>query len=155
GSSRRVAYVERVSSESHGRPGTTAYLAPEQIGGDVTTASSDVYAFGTVAYEMLTGRLPVDVDQKPYQQMTAKVNSTPGHASVANSHLPQHVAAALMLALSTDPKDRPATASVVCQMLSGETSLPRARAAGKRPRSQLSTAQRVAIVTAIITTIGA
>jgi serine/threonine-protein kinase len=38
--------------------GTPTYMAPEQLVGDLATPASDVYAFGIVAFETLTGRLP-------------------------------------------------------------------------------------------------
>ena len=42
--------------EHRGISGTPAYMAPEQVKGLRASAASDVFAFGLVLYEMLTGR---------------------------------------------------------------------------------------------------
>ena len=42
--------------------GTTPYMAPEQIEGRDTDARSDIFAFGIVVHEMLTGRRPFGGD---------------------------------------------------------------------------------------------
>jgi serine/threonine-protein kinase len=155
GSARRAAFVERVSGQRGGTRGTTAYLSPEQIVDDVTTASSDVYAFATVAYEMLTARLPVNTDLNPYQQMTAKAAGNITPAGEANPQLSAHVTAALMKGLSTNPKDRQASTAQLCDMLSGEVRVPSARAKVRDRTARLTSAQKVALLTAIITAIGA
>src|ERR1039457_6669644 len=42
--------------------GTPFYMAPEQVTGQHITEQVDVYAFGVLLFELLTGRKPVDAE---------------------------------------------------------------------------------------------
>jgi serine/threonine protein kinase len=42
--------------------GTASYLSPEQAKGEPTSAASDLYSLGIVAFELLTGRRPFEGD---------------------------------------------------------------------------------------------
>jgi serine/threonine protein kinase/tetratricopeptide (TPR) repeat protein len=52
----------RTLTSAHALIGTLPYMAPEQLRGDQTGASADIYAIGAVLYEMATGRRPFDAE---------------------------------------------------------------------------------------------
>ncbi len=87
--------------------GTPRYMAPEQLRGDRVLPQTDQYALALVIYEMLTGRLPWDVDVRDVSAM-AKVHLSvpPLPASTFCAWLPQRADAAILKALSKDPGAR-------------------------------------------------
>jgi serine/threonine-protein kinase len=52
---------------------TPAYASPEQMRGDRTTTSSDIYSLGVVLYELLAGELPRPSDLDETQPLPASV----------------------------------------------------------------------------------
>lgn len=54
--------VESITSSGNHALGTLDYMAPEQVQGRPATRQGDIYSFGIVAFEMLTGRLPFDAE---------------------------------------------------------------------------------------------
>jgi predicted Ser/Thr protein kinase len=49
---------DRLTSHTQALLGSAAYMAPEQVEGSELSERADVYAFGVVLFEMLTGTLP-------------------------------------------------------------------------------------------------
>ncbi len=92
--------------------GTPPYLAPEQLRGEAATVVSDLFAFGAVAFELLTGRkaFPGEPSEVIAQQRSGLPNG-----GVAD--LPAAVAVLLLKLLSYDPAARPRSAREIQQQL--------------------------------------
>lgn len=80
--------------------GTPGWMAPEQRRGRQADPRSDVYSFGLVAYQMLTGQSPEDVDESVEFSMC---NVNPKIADLLAS------------CTSNDPSDRPTNAMEVLE----------------------------------------
>lgn len=52
--------LARTASGDRAVVGSPLYMAPEQLQGVEATAAADIYAYGVVLYEMVTGRLPFE-----------------------------------------------------------------------------------------------
>ena len=86
--------------------GTPHYMSPEQWHGVHVDHRTDIYSFGVVAYEMLTGRLPFDGDNL-FAIMVKHLHATATRASVVCPALPSELDAPIMLMLAKSPAERP------------------------------------------------
>jgi eukaryotic-like serine/threonine-protein kinase len=86
--------------------GTAAYMSPEQVAGEPTTAASDVYAFGILLYRMLTGRLPFEAENAlDLAAMQRDVDALPVRSIRPDA--PADLAAVATAALAKRPSARP------------------------------------------------
>ncbi len=90
--------------------GTPAYLAPEVIKLETVTAAADIYALGTLTFELFTGRMPF-AEPNLVDLMKAQVHSTPPAPSRFRRDLSPEVDKIVLRALAKDPRERPRTAS--------------------------------------------
>ncbi|HZY43153.1 MAG TPA: protein kinase [Anaerolineae bacterium] len=81
------------------------YPLPEQRRDFKPDVRSDVYALGALAYELLTGRPPIDLRGREQDRLNWRVTLPPLPSSI-NSKLSPAIDAAVMKALSIDPAQR-------------------------------------------------
>jgi tetratricopeptide (TPR) repeat protein len=93
--------------------GTPMYISPEQAAGDPNIdARSDIYSFGCMAYELLTGKPPFS-DRTPQRTLVAHLTETPPPIAAEHHEIPAALAALVMRCLEKDPAARPQSASEV------------------------------------------
>jgi tetratricopeptide (TPR) repeat protein len=86
--------------------GTPAYMAPEQAAADPhVDHRADIYAVGTLAYEMLTGRTPFTAPT-PQALLAAHITQTPDPVTKHRAAVPAALSALLMRCLEKRPADR-------------------------------------------------
>lgn len=93
--------------------GTAQYLAPEQAVGRGATGSSDLYALGVVAFEMLTGTRPFDAETAVATAL-AHVNEAPPPLPAT---VPEPLRSTVEACLAKDPADRPPSAEALVAAL--------------------------------------
>ena len=93
--------------------GTPAYIAPEQAQGRPLTPATDVYAAGTVLYELLSGRLPYDPVDSPLFALFQHVHEDHRPLSETAPAVPPPVVAVVERALAKDPDERFPTAGAM------------------------------------------
>ncbi|HMB97054.1 MAG TPA: protein kinase, partial [Balneolaceae bacterium] len=90
--------------------GTTAYMSPEQIRGDELYASSDIWSFGVVLYEMISGKLPFGGDYD-HSIIYSIINTDPPPLSDFDKNIPYEIEQIIIRCLSKDTAGRYQTAA--------------------------------------------
>jgi Tol biopolymer transport system component len=97
--------------------GTASYMSPEQARGRAVDKRTDVWAFGCVLYEMLTGRKVFDGED--VAEIISGVLKTEPDWTALPAGVPAHVRAVLIRCLVKDRKARIPDLAVVRYMLDG------------------------------------
>jgi serine/threonine-protein kinase len=98
--------------------GTPAYMSPEQALGELVDARTDVYAWGVIAYELLSGAHPFAAHTTAQRLIAAHLSETPAPLATLRPALPRDLATLVMRCLAKDPADRPADANELLAQLS-------------------------------------
>ncbi len=85
--------------------GTAAYMAPEQVRGAATDPRTDIFAFGAVLYEMLTGVRAFRRDT-PAETMTAVLKEEPPELSAPLRPIPPALERIVRRCLEKNPEQR-------------------------------------------------
>jgi serine/threonine-protein kinase len=106
--------------------GKLAYMSPEQLEGKIDR-SADVFAFGVVLWELLTGRrlFAADTDEETVRRVAQLELKPP---SKFNDEVPRALDAIVMKALARDPAQRYASACELLAALEGLKKQPATRA---------------------------
>src|SRR5439155_14804102 len=97
-------------TEAGGVIGTPFYMSPEQASGDPNIDHrADIYAFGVLAYEMLTGHTPFH-DRAPHQLVAAQMTETLPDVAELREETPPLLAELVMRCIERDAGSRPQTA---------------------------------------------
>ena len=101
--------------------GTPAYMAPEQLAGDVAANHRiDIYAVGLLAYELVTGVSPF-TGPSPRETLAAQLTRDPKPLHEVSPEIPRSLSALIMRCLAKDPDARPQRADEVLHELDSMT----------------------------------
>jgi len=105
------------STSQRGVVGTFAYMAPEQLEGEPYTPASDIYSFGLVWYEMLTGELPFKTRSSPAMTTIERLTKPVPAPSTKNAAVFGALDALVLACLRRSPRERPQNAGAVLARL--------------------------------------
>ena len=105
------------NASGRGLVGTLAYMAPEQLEGLPYTTATDIYSFGLVWFEMLTGELPFKVRSSPTVTTLERLTKPVPPPSSQNPLVPPELDALVLACLRRCSGDRPQTATAVLSRL--------------------------------------
>ena len=103
--------------------GTSVYMSPQQMRGEIPRASDDLYALGSTFYELLTSRTPFYSGDIAYQVMNEDPKPLAERLTELGlqNQVPDAVCAMIMACLAKDPTNRPTSSAAVEEWISGAT----------------------------------
>ncbi|MFD8886159.1 protein kinase [Streptomyces erythrochromogenes] len=97
--------------------GSAPYMPPEQWSGSPVTYQGDLYAFGCLAFELLTGVRPFGTCESREEYRRAHLEEQPQRLSALRPDLPPALDLLVSALLEKRPGDRPASAELASYVL--------------------------------------
>jgi eukaryotic-like serine/threonine-protein kinase len=106
-------------TQSGATVGSFRYMAPEQILNQPVDGRTDLYAFGILLYQMLTGRLPFDSSSSggEFEIMEKQVRHEPVPPIEINPNIPGDLSDLVVRMLAKDKENRPGSCEAVQRKL--------------------------------------
>ena len=122
----------------HGATILARYVAPEQACGEPIDPRADIYSFGVIAYELLTGTVPF-TDANPMRLVSMHIQQPPRppRAAAPDAGIPAEVEAALLRCLAKTPGERFDSMELLANVL---TAIPELLSTGAHPNVTASVA---------------
>ena len=112
----RAAGIQGVTAEGS-VIGTPEYMSPEQVDGLEADRRADIYSFGVILFEMVTGRLPFAAET-PFVVAFKQRSEKPTPPEDLNPQVPPQLSAIILRCLEKDREKRYPAAEDLCRDLS-------------------------------------
>ena len=106
--------------------GTPRYMAPEQVEAKPVDRRTDLYAFGLILYEMVTGDIPFKADST-LALMYQRVKEKPVSPKTQNPDVPDYLVRIILRSLEPDPARRYQSAKEILADLDAQRAPARSR----------------------------
>ncbi|HEX8184868.1 MAG TPA: serine/threonine-protein kinase, partial [Blastocatellia bacterium] len=103
-----MAVDSKAQKKSSEVVGTICYMSPEQIRGEPLDERTDIFSFGVLLYEMITGELPFS-GQRAMDVAAAILKDAPAQLTATPEGLPQGARDIVMRCLEKDREKRPSS----------------------------------------------
>src|SRR5262249_5547448 len=110
----KLTHQDNISSEAQTRTiqsdagtvlGTVGYMSPEQVRGKAADTRSDLFAFGAVLYEMISGKRAFH-GETPADTMSAILHGEPPELTETNRNVPPALGRIVHHCLEKNPEER-------------------------------------------------
>ncbi len=110
-----MSVTKTTTGDPFARAGTPAYMSPEQVVGRPVSTQSDLFSFGVLLFECLTGQTPFDGDN-PFSLSNNIVSAPPKKLEALAPDVPAAAVGIVNACLAKEPASRPAASAVAADL---------------------------------------